>query len=122
MEHFCYLCTSYADRETVLEAVKHYQFTDENDTIRLASFGAKIEDGDDYFLAQREGMINFFSGLIQPNHMEVQSNFVMQLAGCIKGYKLSCNSYEEITPLINSLIKTTSGVIFTPAMQFFTKD
>lgn len=122
MENFCYLCTSYTDRETLLDAIKHYQSTDENGIISLPSFGAQIEDGDDYFLAQREGMLNFFSAAMHPDHMEVQSHFIMQLASCMKGYKISCNSYEDITPLLNSLIEATSAVIFTPAMQFYTKD
>ncbi|CAM1357798.1 DUF4272 domain-containing protein [Tenacibaculum xiamenense] len=122
MTNSIYFFTSFTEPEKLLETLYSFNPTVLESEISIPNLNVKISDGDDYFLAQREGMLNFYSGLINPDYMEVHSKFLMHLASCVKGYQIEFDSEEEITTIINALIDEMYGLIFSPSMAFYTKN
>jgi hypothetical protein len=118
MEHSIYFITSYPKAENLQDALSNFGVTQDGDALKIEALNASITDGDAYFLKQREGMLNFYSGLLNPAHMEVQSKFLMQLAGCVKAYQITFDQEDSITPLINRLVDQMHGLVFSPNMTF----
>lgn len=117
-----YLFTSFTQKQDLLIALSDFKINDSETCIEFQDYGLTISDGDDYFLNQREGMLNFYSSLMNADHMEVHSKFIMQLASCVKGYRLAFQSSEEVTPVINKLVEKLHGLVFSPDMTFYTSD
>jgi hypothetical protein len=122
MKNTVYFLTSFTEEEKLIEVLSDFQTTANSYKIEFPLLQAQISNGDDYFLQQREGMLNFYSGLINPDYMEVHSKFLMHLASCVKGYKIEFENQGSITPLINTLIEKMHGLVFSPNMTFYTSD
>lgn len=122
MTNSIYFFTSFTEPEKLLETLSSFNPTVLESEIKIPNLNVKISDGDHYFLGQREGMLNFYSGLINPDFMEIHSKFLVHLASCVKGYQIEFDSEEEITPLINTLVDEMYGLIFSPSMAFYTKN
>ena len=120
MQNTIYIFTSFTEKENLLEALTSFQYTDDSEKISLPLLQAEIVDGDAYFLKQREGMLNFYSGVMNPDFMEIHSNFLMHLASCVKGYKLNFVFEQSITPLINVFVENMHALVFSPSMAFYT--
>ncbi len=122
MHNTLYIFTPNTDINKLHETLQDFQSTTEAENIKLPLLQTEISDGDAYFLKQREGMLNFYSSLLNPNYMEIHSNFLMHLASCTKGYKINFESEESITTLVNAFVDNMEGLIFSPSMAFYTKD
>lgn len=117
-----YLFTSFRELEALHEALEGFALKANGETLTLAEYGMSIRDGDDYFLEQRDGMLNFYTQLAQADHKPVYDKFLGHLSTCVKAYKINFDDQAATTPVINALVEGLSGLVFSPSMAFYLND
>ena len=117
-----FLFTSHVGQQDLKNALVNFEIVEREKAIEIPSVKMKIKDGDYYFLKQREGMLNFYSMLINPEYIDVHSKFLMHLSSCVKGYEIHYEDEALMTPLVNDLVEHLNGLIFLTSMEFYTKD
>lgn len=114
-----FLFTSYKNKEVIYNALEGFSYTENENEIKVESLGVTITDGDDYFLKQKPGMLNFYQMFASG---EVHSKFFTHLESCEKAYNIHYTDQALVNAFFNKLIEESAGLIFSPDMTFYSKD